>query len=142
MKVEFEKKEIEVGLSSTLPLHYLTPEEKYFLADAISGLNTDVIPPDPTNEPSLGGEIEIVRAKFTKTIITFEVDTSAQLIRSPERNRCYQIISTMPEEALKEVEEELLYTRNHYLAIAKEQQKMLVEKQKMIAATVLDTKKF
>jgi hypothetical protein len=99
MKVKFEKQKLEVGLSAELPLHYEGPEQKYTLADSLAHAT-------PTH------------VSFEKSTLEFDFATTADLVRTPARDRCYRLVSAMPDSALSEVEEELGETYQHYLAIA------------------------
>ena len=91
---KYEKQELVVGLSAERSVSgYREPKEKYSMAD-----------------------VETVR--YTKDILEFEFyDTTDEIPGAPQRLHCYQLISIMPEAALPEVEEELVETYRHYLAL-------------------------
>ena len=98
LKATFEKEVVRVGLSSAVPLAYRGAEEKYELADWLaSGSATNI--------------------NYEKDKIVLEI-TSDEVRQSPQRRRCYHLVSTMPEAALSEVEEELLETFEHYSSLA------------------------
>ena len=98
MKVKFVKQQLEVGLSAEVPLAYSGPEQKYTLADHLATRATHV--------------------RFEKSSVEFDFGTSADLVRTPGRDRCYRLVSAMPDSALEEVEEQLTDAYSHYVALA------------------------
>lgn len=104
IRAEFEKLELEVGLSSERPIVYQGPEQgpeqKYALADLI---------------PSS------VKVRYQKRTEAFELDMTTDQMASvlpPARRHCHTIVAQLPDEALKEAEKELVGIRQHYLEIA------------------------
>ena len=95
------KDEVQVGLSSALPIASIESEDKLQVADVVE-------------------RIAASHVKYTKRTLEFELEMTADevLERSPERIRCHRLISTMPAPALGEVEEELRETYKHYLTLA------------------------
>lgn len=122
LKGRFQKHHIQVGLSEEVPMLYSGPEQKYVLSELLSR--------------------HAAHIKYEKSELEFDLlITSDELVRTPERVRCYSLISSMPEAALPEVEETLRETREHYLALAaaiENRTKALPAPPKTVQATVLE----
>jgi hypothetical protein len=114
----FTKHELQVGLSEELPLDYVGPEQKYALSDLLTRAD---------------------RLHYKKDVLDFEMDmTTDELVRTPERVRCYEIISAMPASALPEVEETLRETYDHYVSLAAAAERPALPPAKTVQATVVE----
>ena len=121
LKGRFVKEELQVGLSAEVPLKYRDPTEKYALADQL--VSSDFTPD----------------WRYSRGTYEFEFDlTTDELLHTPSRDRCYLLISAMPDAALKEVEEELREIYEHYLTLAAaDKQPRCLPEPKKVTATVV-----
>lgn len=118
LKGRFEQNEIYVGLSGEFPFEVKLADVPTTMVEALGW-------PAPTH------------VKFVRKSLDFEL-TSDELVRTPERMRCYQLVSVMPEDALPEVEEGLRETYQHYHALAEAGRRArLIPESKVVKATVL-----
>ncbi|MFH0899104.1 MAG: hypothetical protein V2A73_00600 [Pseudomonadota bacterium] len=102
VKGKYEKEELHIGLSSELPNS--DQSEAYSVEDLIARSSLTYV--------------KHVKQTFQIEMVTTAATEDLPLVWSPERIRCYRLVSAMPEPALPEVEEELQETFQHYIALA------------------------
>jgi hypothetical protein len=129
LKGRYRKQVFRVGISEVRPLHYNDADEKYVLADIASG----ALP--PTFMVAKGGATFVMERSITE--IVFDITTD-EYRRTPERLRCYQLISAMPDAALAEVEETLCETYDHYMVLEGAKQQPLLPAPATVEGIVQD----
>jgi hypothetical protein len=103
---KFEKKQLTVGLSESLPMQYDGATQKYQLSDYV--------------------QAHAAKFTYTSQVLQLELEGTANEIltmafgRDPKRFVCHTLVASLPESALDEAKEELLELRQHYFAIERE----------------------